>query len=318
MVRNSSPSVQRFEHELDVEGRRETALDLLEDLCREAASLERRVIDGRSLAQRAVTHSVGRDLRDLAFAIAERAKRIGNRAVDDLEVAAACELLELHESKVGLDAGRVAIHDEADRAGGRDDGRLGVAEAELLTKLDGAIPCAACGEHDLTIRAALAVERDGRDRDLLVASRVTIGCATVIADDAQHVGAVRLITREGAELGGHFGARRVGDTGHECRDRTAEGAAFGGVVGNAGAHEIAADVRKAQAQGAIAVREFRDLTRGELRHQHRDLEHDGPQTAGMLEGERVEAHVFAAEEREVQGREVAGRVVEEHVFRARI
>jgi len=35
--------------------------------------------------------------------------------IDDLEVAAAGEFLELHQSEVRLDSGRVAVHDEADR-----------------------------------------------------------------------------------------------------------------------------------------------------------------------------------------------------------
>jgi hypothetical protein len=58
----------------------------------------------------------------------------GTALVDDLEIAAAGELLELHQREVGLDAGGVAIHDEADRARGRDDRRLGVAIAVLLAE----------------------------------------------------------------------------------------------------------------------------------------------------------------------------------------
>ena len=83
---------------------------------------------------------VGFDLRDLALAIAERAQRCGDRAVDDLEVAAAGELLELHQREVGLDAGGVAIHDQADRAGRRDHRGLGVAIAVLLAELERRIP----------------------------------------------------------------------------------------------------------------------------------------------------------------------------------
>ena len=58
---------------------------------------------------------------DLAFAIAQRAQGFRHGAVDDLEVAAAGELLELHQGEIGLDAGRVAIHHQADGAGRRDD-----------------------------------------------------------------------------------------------------------------------------------------------------------------------------------------------------
>ncbi len=83
---------------------------------------------------------IGLDLGDLALGIAERAQRLGHRAVDDLEVAAAGQLLELHQREVGLDAGGVAIHDQADRAGRRDHRRLRVAVAVLLAELDGAVP----------------------------------------------------------------------------------------------------------------------------------------------------------------------------------
>ena len=92
------------------------------------------------------------------------------------------------------------------------------------------------------------------------------------------------------------------------------------VIGNARRHEQAADVGEAEAQRAVAVGQLGDLPRRELRHQHRDLEHDGPQPAGMLEVANVEARVAraGAERHQVERGEVAGRVVEEHVLRARV
>ena len=48
--------------------------------------------------------------------------------------AAADELLELHQGEVGLDAGGVAVHHEADGAGGRQDGGLRVAPAVGLAE----------------------------------------------------------------------------------------------------------------------------------------------------------------------------------------
>ena len=66
-----------------------------------------------------------------AGVVAEFLQRAGNGLVDDLEHAAAGEELVLHQRDVGLDAGRVAIHEEADRAGGREDGDLRVAVAVL-------------------------------------------------------------------------------------------------------------------------------------------------------------------------------------------
>src|SRR5579863_9712588 len=128
------------EGEFDVEGGRERLLHLLDRLRREAFGLERSVIDGRRLAERAMADGVDDDLGDLAFAIAERAQRRRHRAVDDLEIAAAGELLEFHQREIRLDAGGVAIHNEADRAGRRDHARLRIAVAMRLAERQRAVP----------------------------------------------------------------------------------------------------------------------------------------------------------------------------------
>ena len=48
------------------------------------------------------------------------------------------------QPEVRLDAGRVAVHHEADGAGRREDRRLGVAVAVLLTELDDVVPRLRC------------------------------------------------------------------------------------------------------------------------------------------------------------------------------
>src|SRR3546814_17486401 len=93
-----------------------------------------RVLEG------AVADRVADDRLDLALAVAEGAQRLRHRAVDDLEVAAAGELLELHDGEVGLDAGGVAVHHQADGAGRRDHRGLGIAEAVLLAELPRLVP----------------------------------------------------------------------------------------------------------------------------------------------------------------------------------
>jgi hypothetical protein len=80
-----------------------------------------------------------------ALAIAERGQRLGHAAVDDLEIAAAGQLLELDQGEVGLDAGGVAIHHQADGAGGRDHGGLGIAEAMGLAERQRLVPGALGG-----------------------------------------------------------------------------------------------------------------------------------------------------------------------------
>ena len=143
--------------------------------------------------------------------------------------------------------------------------------------------------------------------------------AAVVADHPQHVGGVLLVAGEGAELFCHLGRGRVGDAGHDGGQGAAQRAAFLEVIGQAHGHQEAADIGKAEAQRAEFVGQFRDRLGGELRHHHGDFEHDGPQTAEMLVGIDVEQLCRrVVEGDEVGGRQVAGGVVQEHVFRARI
>ncbi len=82
---------------------------------------------------------------DLVVVVAELEERGGHGVVDDLDHAAADELLVLHEREVGLDAGGVAIHHEADGAGGREHGDLRVAVAVLLAVGECLVPAIAAG-----------------------------------------------------------------------------------------------------------------------------------------------------------------------------
>ena len=133
------------EREVQVEGGIEGAFDALDDRRREALACERGVVDRRRILEGAAADRVGDNLADLRRRVAERLQRLGHRAVDDLEVPAAGELLELHQGEIGLDAGGVAVHDQADGAGGRDHRRLRVAVAVLLAELHRAVPGALRG-----------------------------------------------------------------------------------------------------------------------------------------------------------------------------
>ena len=62
-------------------------------------------------------------------------------------MAAADQLLDLHEREVGLDAGRVAVHQERDRARGSEHRRLRVAVAVQLAELDRLLPAAPRGRE---------------------------------------------------------------------------------------------------------------------------------------------------------------------------
>ena len=88
---------------------------------------------------------VGDDGVDLGVGVAELEERRGDGVVDDLDHAAADELLVLDEREVGLDAGGVAVHHEADGAGGSEHGDLGVAVAVTFRRGRGPGPSVLAG-----------------------------------------------------------------------------------------------------------------------------------------------------------------------------
>ncbi len=92
------------------------------------------VIDVRGIVEGEGAHDVAQDVVDLLGAVAEVYQGWAEGLVGDLEISAAGELFEFDEGEIGLDAGGVAIHEQADGAGGGDDGGLGVAIAELFAE----------------------------------------------------------------------------------------------------------------------------------------------------------------------------------------
>ena len=101
-------------------------------------------------------------------------------------------------------------------------------------------------------------------------------------------------------------------------------------IRNARRHQQAADIGVTEAERAEVEAALRDFARRELRHQHRDFQHDGPQPHRMLvafDVVKLALELFAGggrgqrlgvEGEQVQRRQIARGVVEEHVFRARI
>ena len=132
------------EHEFDVESARKPSLNARDFLWREALRRKRLMVDMRRTGKRSAPNGVDRDGRNRILSIAEIPQCLGHCPVDDLEIAAARQLLELHERKIGLDAGRVAVHHEADGARGRYNRYLRVAKAVGLAERDHFVPCLTC------------------------------------------------------------------------------------------------------------------------------------------------------------------------------
>jgi len=265
-----------------------------------------------------VADGAGDDGLDLVALVAEPFEGGGYRLVDDLEETAAGELLELDQGEVGLDAGGVAVHDQADGPGRREHGGLGVAIAVGRAQVEGAVPGVARCREQLG-RCGLGVEPLRSDGETLVhLLGCVVGRPSVVAHDPQHVLPIRREAGARAELTGHDRRAGIGLTGHDGGDGAADGAAIGRVVRDAETHEQRADVGEAEAEGAVGVAELGDLTARKRCHQDRDLEDDGPQPHRVAEGVDVESALVVEEDDEVEGRQVAGRVVEKHVLRARV
>ena len=109
--------------------------------------LEAAIEDGQVLgldAGRALDGAGGVDVADdgvdLVGRVAELEEGLGDGVVDDLDHAAADQLLVLDQGQIGLNAGGVAVHHEADGAGGRQDRGLRVAIAVSFAVNQGHIP----------------------------------------------------------------------------------------------------------------------------------------------------------------------------------
>ena len=293
---------EAVEGELHVEGAFHGRFDLGEFLVAEALVAKRARRDRLAVLQAACADGIVDDVRNLRLAVAEVGERFRDHTVDDLEVAAAGELLELDDGEVRLDAGRVAIHDQADGACRCDDGRLRVAVAVFAAELDGFVPRGLCRIDQLLVGAGSRVQRNRQDVQALVALCLAMRRQPVVLHHPQHMLGVLLVLRERPYLAGDLRRGGVGNARHDRRDRATDGAALVTVIGVALRHQQAADIGETKAEGAVLVGQLGDFLRRELRHQDRDLEGQGPEAAGMLEGRDVEAAILVAELHQVQRR----------------
>ncbi|GBD16880.1 hypothetical protein HRbin26_01790 [bacterium HR26] len=141
----------------------------------------------------------------------------------------------------------------------------------------------------------------------------------MVADHPQHVLAVGREAGERSQNLGHLGRGGIGLPGHDGGDGGGDGAGLVGVVGQAHGHQERAQIGVAEPERAELVALPGDGVAGVLGHQHADLEHDGPEPDGVAEGLDIEdAGLRVVELHQVQGSQIAGSVIEEHIFRTRI
>ena len=139
----------------------------------------------------------------------------------------------------------------------------------------------------------------------------------MVADDAQHFGLVLFVAAECPALFGHLGTGGVRLAGEDGGKRCTDSTSLVAVVGDTSLHEHGAEVGVTQANGAVVIGELCDFFRGEARHQHRNFQHDRPQPDRMFVACNIEGAALGIEKaKHIERRQIACRVVEEHVLRA--
>ena len=273
-----------------------------------AGRLERAIEDGQVLLLQvrggldgAGAVNVVDDVADLAGGVAQPLQGHGHGVVDDLDHAPAHQPLVLHQGQVGLDAGGVAVHHEGDGARGGDDRSLGVAVAVLLALGQGAVPGVLGGGQ----------QRRGNVPRVDAAEGVAVH-----GDDAQHRVAVGGGAGEGPGDLGDAGAGQVGLAGEQGGDGAGEVAALVRVVGAAGGHQQGAQVGVAEAEGPEVVGIAGDLLGGVAGVVNDDLHGGDHEVDPVPEALPVEVPRPVHELHQVEGGQVAGRVVQEHIFGA--
>ena len=261
------------------------------------------------------------DLGDLGFAHSRARAGLRHRAVDDLEIAAAGELLELDQREIGLDAGGVAIHHQADRAGRRDDAWPGRCDSrDCSPSASAASQAATACVAERGLRQSRRVERHRRDRRAPHSPSASPWAARRWLRMTRSM-ASRFSAKPGKAPSSprHLGRGGVGDAGHDRGDGGADRAAFVAVIGDARRHQQPADIGVAEARACG------------IRRRARAISFDGncaisTEISSTIVHSRTacskasmsNARLRIAERHQVQRGEIAGRVVEEHVFRARV
>ena len=111
---------------------------------------------------------------------------------------------------------------------------------------------------------------------------------------------------------------RVSLAGHQSCNRAAEVSPPIGIVGHGQRHQQRAQIRVADAQRTKIVRVPRDFLGGVASIVHQDFLRCDGYVHRVAKSFRIELPIRTQEFQEVQRRQIARRVVQEHVLRARI
>jgi len=188
----------------------------------------------------------------------------------------------------------------------------------VLSQGDRLVP-AVSGSLNQLFGAILVFDGGGKDGEpfVLIGGNI-VGCTAMISHDTKHACAVSVKRRERPKFTGHLCAGRVTLSGQDRSDGSTECASLLTVIGQPQAHQHSAEIGISESQCAVLVGEFGDFSTGVGGHQDADLKNHRPDPGGMAERLDVESPIGTHKLDEVEGSEVASRIVEEHVFGAGI
>ena len=184
------------------------------------------------------------DLLSLCIRVAEHTQSLSHRLVRDLEHSAADESLVLDESDIRLNARRVAVHHEANRAGRGKDRRLAVAITVSESNHVGHVPLPESCALDLVLPdqlvTCLIVLLNHRKERLTILGKPSTRTTASSGDLCAHV---------------------VGSAGHQRCDSRRVVAPLVRVVRDAPAHQQRSEIGVTQPEGAETMTVLLDTLR---------------------------------------------------------
>ena len=138
------------------------------------------------------------------------------------------------------------------------------------------------------------------------------------ADDAEHGFAVLGVAWEGPQAFGDAGGLRVGVAAHQSRDGAGHVASGIGIVRKRERHQQRAEVGVSEAQRTEVVGILGNARGGISGIVNQNFLRGDGDIHGVAESVDIEYSMRSEELHQVDRRQVAGGVVEEHVLRARI
>src|SRR5580700_862210 len=208
----------------------------------EALRLQGRPIDVRRFCQRTGSLRVSLDRADLFVRVAELMQRGINRLIDDLEIAAAGELLEFYQREVGLDAGRITVHHEPYGAGRSGYGDLSVTISSDFADGECFVPHLS-SERPSLLRKERRRVRYRLNAEAFIFARIDgVGRASMISNNAQHRIAIGVEACECTEILRELGRRTIRHAGKQRVDRTAPAKALFRVIRKTHAHQQRSEI----------------------------------------------------------------------------